>query len=85
MHHLGIGRINQGAYFLNTKGSHVIHKFINQPLADALVSLIGVNNDGFQRRFVRNAILSYQDSPHYEAHELSIVLLRYERCGYTIR
>ena len=46
MHHYGIIRVNQGAYFPSAECFQVIPKLLKQLLTDTLVLVIGINADG---------------------------------------
>jgi hypothetical protein len=51
MYQSGIIPVDQGVYLFNADFLQMIHKFINQLLADTFVLVIEINADGIQARF----------------------------------
>src|SRR4030042_4329204 len=80
MYQFGIIPVNQGVYFLNAESFQMIHKFINQLLADTLMLVIGINAETIQGCFfLGNTIFSYIEFSHYKSHHRSIFCLCHKR------
>ena len=85
MYQFGIIPGDQGVYLLNADFSQMIHKFINQLLADPLMLVIGVNADSIQGcLFLKNTIFSHIDFPHDKPHHRSIFFFCHKRSGQII-